>query len=501
MRAAHLGTAVLAACLGGCAVGPNYHAPDTPLPAAFIARTAATMPAQPAPSAVDPTQWWRSLQDTELNSLIDRAVQANPDIEMALARLQQVRTREAASLGAALPQIEAGAAGGRGTGSDLTRAGAAPALRQADNKGTLDQIRQIAGFSGSWELDLFGGYRRQIEAGQYDVAAAAAARNAVLLGVIADVARNYVALRGLQARLAIIQDNIAAATQSRDLEKARFERGLTNELDLQLANRELSTLHAQLPLLQGELGTIQYNLAVLIGRYPEDLAAEVAAPSDLPGVPEQVAAGLPVDLLRRRPDVNEAERRLAAATARIGVATANLFPHVALSGGIGTQSATLGGAGSHIWALGPSLYWPLLDFGALDAQVSVADLEAHERLIAYKKTVLAAVRDADSAIADFAAQRQRLQDLEQALVASRRAVSLAQQRYERGLTDYLNVVDAEHQQYSLEDQYTASRQSAADAFIDLCQALGGGWEPFRQVPPIKRPEPAFIAAFRRLDKR
>lgn len=500
MRATNwLGLALLCAWLTGCAVGPNYHVPDTTLPHAFVAAPAVAPPPAAGPHvAVNLTQWWRSFNDTELDSLIDRAVRANPDIDLALTRLQEARTQEAVHASAALPEVAASAAAGRGTGSDLTRAGAAAALREADNKGSLDQIRQVAGFSASWELDLFGGYRREIEAGKYDAGAAAAARDVVLISVIADVARNYVDMRGLQARLAILRDNIATATQSRDLEQARFERGLTNELDLQLAKRELATLRADLPLLLSDISSSQYNMAVLLGQYPEDLAVELATSGALPGLPDRVEAALPLDLLRRRPDIREAERHLAAATARIGVATANLFPHLVLNGGLGTQSATVGAQGSHIWAFGPALYWPVLDFGALDAQVSIADLRAHGELIAYKKTIIAAVRDADGAIANFSAQQQRLNELGAALVASERAVSLAQQRYDRGLTDFLNVVDAEHQQYSLKDQYTASRQSAAETFINLCQALGGGWEPYQNVPRIRRPEPAVIATFHRL---
>jgi NodT family efflux transporter outer membrane factor (OMF) lipoprotein len=333
------------------------------------------------------------------------------------------------------------------------------------------------------------------------VGAAAAARDSVLISVAADVSRNYVELRGLQTRLTIVRDDIAAATQSRDLQQAQLDRGLTNELDLQLANRELATLRAELPLLSSEISARQSNIAVLLGRYPEDLAAELDKPAGLPGVPERIEAGLPLDLLRRRPDLREAERNLAAATARIGVATANLFPHVALTGGLGTQSDSLGLQGSHIWAFGPAVYWPLLDFGALDAQVSIANLQAHGQLIAYKKTVIVAVQDADSAIADFSAQREHLKNLGNALVASDRAVSLAQQRYDRGLTDFLNVVDAEHQHFTLQDEYTRSQQGTAEAFIHLCLALGGGWESYQNVPPIRRPEPAVIATVHRLATR
>jgi NodT family efflux transporter outer membrane factor (OMF) lipoprotein len=491
---------LLSAWLSACAVGPNYHAPKATMPSDFTAVPAVATQGPPVTQTpVDIAQWWLSLHDSELDSLIDRAIRANPDIEIALTRLQQVRTRQAVLTGDALPLVAFSAAGGRGTGSDLTRAGAAPALRAGDNKGSLNQIGQIAGFAATWEIDLFGGYRRAIEAGKYDIQAAAAARSAVLISVVADVARYYVDMRGLQSRLAILKQNIAIAQQSRDLEQTRYDRGFTNELDLQLAIREFSTLQSQLPVLLSQIKTSQYSIAVLLGKYPEDLVNELAEPAPLPDLPQTVTAGLPLDLLQRRPDIREAERRLAAATARIGVATSNLFPHVALTGGLGTQSEEFGVLqGSHIWSFGPAVYWPLLDFGALDALVSVADLQTHERLVAYRKTIINAVQDADSAIANFQAEQQRLKDLQEAMVASERAVSLAQQRYERGLTDFLNVVDAERQQFTLEDEYTAAEQSAAEAFIYLYKALGGGWELHQDVPPIRHSEPAVIAGFHRL---
>lgn len=498
-RAIALLLCVSAGCLASCAVGPNYHAPKIEAPHDFVAAPASeSTVSQKTQAAVDLAMWWHSFNDPELDSLIDRAIKANPDLEIALTRLQEVRTGEAVLVGDVLPVVAASAAAGRGTGSDMTRAGAASALRAADNKGALDQIEQVAGFAATWELDLFGGGRRAIEAGKYDIDAAAAARNAVLISVIADVARNYIDMRGLQMRLAILRDNIATAQQSRDFEQARFDRGLTNELDFQLASRELASLQSELPPLQSDIQTAQYDIAVLLGQYPEDLATELSKPASLPMLPEAVEPGLPLDLLRRRPDVRQAERQLAAATARIGVATANLFPHVMLSGGLGAQSPGIGAQGSHIWAFGPSVYWPLLDFGSLDALVSIADLQAHERFVFYKKTVVDAVQDADAAIANFQAQEQRLKSLTDAIDASQRAVELAQQRYDRGLTDFLNVVDAERQQYNLEDQYTASQQVAADAFIYLYKALGGGWESFQHIPAIRRPEPAVMAGFHRL---
>jgi outer membrane protein TolC len=207
---------------------------------------------------------------------------------------------------------------------------------------------------------------------------------------------------------------------------------------------------------------------------------------------------LPLDLLQRRPDIRRAERQLAAATARIGVATANLFPRVDLTGALGAQSGTNTIQGSHIWAFGPSVYWPLLDFGALDALVNVADLQAHEQLVTYRMTVINAVQDADEAIARYSANLERVRDLTAAISASQRAVELARQRYDRGLSDFLNVIDAERQDYALEDEYTSAQQSAEEAFVYLFRALGGGWESYQDIPPIRHSEPAIVAGVHRL---
>jgi NodT family efflux transporter outer membrane factor (OMF) lipoprotein len=489
-------SSAVALMITACAVGPNYHQPKTTAPDEFIDRSRAA-PASSADS-VDPARWWHSLNDPHLDSLVERAIQANPDIEIALTRLQEAREYQAVYAGDALPVVAGNAAAARGTGSDTTRAGGSSALRAGDNKGALP-IHQIAGFAATWEIDLFGGIRREIEAGRYDIQAAQAARNAVLISVVADVASDYVDLRGLQMRMTILQANIDTTLRSRDLAQSRYDRGITNELDLQLATREYARLKSDLPTLQSDIAAVESGLATLLDEYPESLHDELDKPGVIPDLPAGVATGMPVDLLKRRPDIRQSERQLAAATARIGVATSNLFPKLGLIGGIGTQSTAITlQHGTHIWDFGPSVYWPLLDFGALDALVSVADLQAHEQLVAYRKTVIDAVKDADDAIADYVAQQQRVSNLTDAVAASQRAVDLAQQRYDRGLTDYLNVVDAQRQQYTLEDEYTSAQQRAAESFIYLYRALGGGWEHYQSLPPIHHPEPAVVAAFARL---
>jgi NodT family efflux transporter outer membrane factor (OMF) lipoprotein len=485
--------------LAACAVGPNYRTPQVKLPEGFIA-TGATAAGQ-SKGAIDPASWWRALNDPQLDSLIERALKSNPSIEIALTRLQEARTYEAAVTGQALPYVDASAGAAKGTGSNLARGRAGPPLVSATDTKGLEHINYVVGFDAAWEVDLFGRYRREIEAARADSQAAAALRNAVLISVVADVARAYVDMRGLQTQIAVLSQNIRTAQKLLDLVQARYDRGITNELDVTLARRQLATLQAQSEPLAAQLKATQYAIAVLLGQFPEELAQELAKPDLIPQVPATFDAGLPLDLLRRRPDIQSAERQLAASTARIGVATANLFPRLALTAGAGYQGQGLGVTpvtNQFIWSAGVAAIWPLLDFGVLDAVVDIADLRTHEMLINYKQTVLRAVQEVDSAVSSYAAQQDRLRNLGDALLASQRAVSLATQRYDRGLTDFLNVVDAERQQYDLEQQYAASQTVVSEQFVALYKTLGGGWEQYQQIPPIRRPQPAIIAAFRRV---
>jgi NodT family efflux transporter outer membrane factor (OMF) lipoprotein len=492
----------LALALTGCAAGPNYRMPKPDVPAAFTAIPAtstAAAAAAPTASAPDLAAWWHALGDPELDALVERAIKSNPDLEIALTRLQQARTYEAVVLGHALPEVDASAAAARGTGTDLSRGRAENGLVSADNRTGLQHINTIAGFDAVWELDLFGKYRREIEAAHYDMQAAAAARNAVITSLIADVVRAYIDLRGFQVRAGILHRAGDILRESLRIVNIRYQRGITNELDVALATRELGTLQAQIAPLDAQVNAVQYALAVLLGEYPENIAHELSNPNLIPSMPAPVAAGVPLDLLKRRPDVQQAERELAGATARIGVATADLFPQVTLSGAIGSQGQFGTGPplASHIWSFGPAAVWPLLDFGALDAKVNIAHLAAHASLVNYRKTILNAVQEVDTALDSYTAQQDRLKNLGDAMVAAQRAVDLATERYNRGLTDFLNVVDAERQFYDLQEQYAAAQVAQGEQFVQLYKSLGGGWQSYQNVPPIRRPQPAIIAAFRR----
>src|SRR5450631_1931960 len=392
--------------LSGCAAGPNYHTPKPDTPPAFVASTAANRgPATTA--APDLATWWHALDDPELDSLVERSIKSNPDLEIALTRLQQARTYEAVVAGHALPEVDATAAAGRGTGSDLTRGRAEQGLVSADNAGGLQHINTIAGFDAVWELDVFGKYRREFEAARYDAQAAAAARSAVITTLIADVVRGYVDLRGLQIRAGILRNAGGVLRESLRIVNLRYERGITNELDVEIATRELDTLEAQIAPVDAAVNASEYALAVLLGEYPENMLQELSTPGLIPSMPAPVTPGAPLDLLKRRPDIQQAERELAAATARIGVATAGLFPQVALVGSIGSQGqgwGALPNVSKHIWSFGPGAVWPLLDFGALDAEVDIADLAARASMANYRKTILNAVQQVDASLDAYEAQ-------------------------------------------------------------------------------------------------
>jgi NodT family efflux transporter outer membrane factor (OMF) lipoprotein len=489
--------------LTGCAVGPSYRTPNSDAPPQFASTVASHGPrsaSQSAAANVDLAVWWKALGDAELDSLVERAITSNPDLEIALTRLQQARTYESVVVGHALPEVAATAAAGRGTGSDLTRGRATQPLASADNATGLEHINTLAGFDAVWELDVFGKFRREFEAARYDTQAAAAARSAVLTSVVADVVRAYVDLRGFQTQLAILRQASDVLCESLRIVTIRYQRGITNELDVALATRELDTFQAQIVPLEAQVSASQYALAVLLGEYPEKMVPELTVPTLIPSMPGAAAAGVPLDLLKRRADVMQAERELAGATARIGVATANLFPRVALVGSIGSQGqgwGTTPNMNKHIWSFGPGAIWPLLDFGALDAEVNIADLEAHLRLVNYRRTILNAVQEVDTALDAYTAQQDRLKNLDDAMIAGQRAVDLATQRYNRGLTDFLNVVDAERQFYDLKEQYAAAQVAQGEQFVQLYKSLGGGWQNYQSVPAIRRAQPAVSAAFRR----
>src|SRR5271168_775799 len=325
---------VCAGALAGCSLGPEYFTPDAALPASF------TVPPAGSPSggaSPDLWQWWRTLRDPQLNDLIDLAIANNLDLKIALDRLQQARLQLIVLGAQAVPQLNGGVGGGTGTGTDATKGRVAQALRDADNNTGLKKISGVGGLDAQWEIDFFGKIARRIESQVYTAEALKEARDWVYVVIAADVARLYFDLRARQDRLQILYRNIEASRKILDLAQTRLDRGLTNELDVTLAKRQVATLEADVEPLKALIAANGYAIAVLVGEYPEALARDLRRPGAVPRLPPNVPVGLPVDLLRRRPDIREAERFLAAAVADIGARTAELFPTFAIIAGAGAQ--------------------------------------------------------------------------------------------------------------------------------------------------------------------
>jgi NodT family efflux transporter outer membrane factor (OMF) lipoprotein len=489
-----------AAGLSACSVGPDFKLPETGLPGSYIASPNGRTPAtDEVLEHVDLTQWWRSFRDPQLVSLVGRAIAGNPDIGIALARLQQARAQELVATGAALPTGELAAGAGFGTGTDNTRGRVPDTLHSAANTTGFTHIDEAGGFVTAWELDIFGKLRREIEASHLDALAAAKARDAVLVSVVADVARAYIELRGFQEEIAVTRRNVETARHSLQVVQSRFSQGLTNELDVAMAQRQLATFEATLGPLTSQLQSSRYLIAILLGEYPETLAGELRTDGPAPRFPARIPIGLPVSLLQRRADIQQTEFELGAATARMDSAVADLFPRVAVTSAVGGQGGPRAATGTpitFIGGIGPALYWPVLDFGTLDARIEVADYRAREALLRYKANVLGAVQDVDQAISRYNAEQNRLAGLSRARGAALQAFKLSSERYDRGLTDYINVLDAAREQFALEAQYVISRRTAGVQLVALYKALGGGWEHYQAVPPIRLPEPAIAAAAR-----
>jgi NodT family efflux transporter outer membrane factor (OMF) lipoprotein len=493
---------VCAGALAGCALGPEYFTPDAATPASFTVPPAGNGPRSGGPKA-DLWQWWRTLHDRQLNELIDLAIENNIDLKIALDRLQQARLQLIVVGAQAVPQLNGGVGGGTGTGTDETKGRVAQALRDGDNNTGLKKITGVGGLDAEWEIDIFGKIARRIEAQVYTAEALKEARDWVYVVIAADVTRLYFDLRSRQDRLQILYRNIESSRKILDLAQTRLDRGLTNELDVLLAKRQVETLQADVEPLKAQIAANAYAIAVLVGDYPENISRRLLRPGAVPRLPARAPAGTPIDLIRRRPDIREAERLLAASVADIGARTAELFPTVAITAGAGGQTGPRSGSTIPIiWiaSIGPTLSAPILDFGALDARIEIADYRAHELAGVYKRSILTAIQQVDEANAAYQGFRQSLRSLDLALDAARQATRVATERYDRGLTDFLNVLDAERQQFTLEQQRAEIVRLAGDSFVALYKALGGGWPPDEVIPPVRRPDPAVIAAVKRLSQ-
>ncbi|HTV43484.1 MAG TPA: efflux transporter outer membrane subunit [Candidatus Sulfotelmatobacter sp.] len=456
----------------GCMVGPNYQRPKTSTPSQWISplhngETNAT---------VDLAHWWRNFDDTNLDALMLIAIQSNLTLQVAEAHVREARFQRTVISGALWPSLGTEASYSR------NRYSAYPPLKGFGIP--LDYNAYDGNFDAAWELDVFGGTRRAIQVASAQIGAAEYGERDVLISVMAEVARDYISARAYQQRLDIAWENIQAEQNILSFTTNRFATGLGNELDVQQAKALLKNTQAQIPSLQTGFDQSVFELSVLLGQPPGTLMNDMSAEKEIPITPPAVPVGLPSDLLLRRPDVQQAERQLAAATAQIGVATANLFPQFSLTGVAGFQSIDAGqwlNWMSHYWTAGPTVQWEIFEAGSLVANVHAQNARQQAALAQYQQTVLVALQDVENALTAYAREQVRRESLEESVAADQRALLLATQLYKSGLVDFLHVLASESALYNEQDTLVQSDQTVSLDLVQLYKALGGGWEEEKEL--------------------
>jgi len=470
-RRVRLGLPLAAALLaGGCAVGPDYREPKPALDASFVNAPAAAA----NPSSADIATFWRGFGDAELTALIDRAIAVNGDVRIAQARLQESRANLQGARAELLPNIGVAADAGRTLTPEYLLPGASRSQRTTSF--------YDAGFTASWELDFFGRNRRASESAAAQLDSSQAGVHAAQTVVAAEVARNYLELRGLQLRLAVARDSIVNQRESLRLTSARLDAGRGTQLDVARAQTQLAGTEAILPTLQSAVDRSSYRIATLVAEPLREVAARLATPRLLPTLPvtdlSALPLGTPEQLLRRRPDLVQSERQLAAATAEIGVATADLFPRVNLVGLIGfatNQLSGFGAATSQQYSLAAGLTWPLLDFGRVRSRISASEARALQSLASYEQTVATALEETEGALSQFSHSAEQTDKLAIAAASAEQAARLSKLRFDAGAVDFLIVLDAERQSLIARDALVLAQVGQATALVSVYRALGGGW--------------------------
>lgn len=459
--------------LAGCAVGPKYRSPAVNTPPSF----AQAKGQNAATDTSDLAEWWKTFHDQNLSSLVRRVIESNLDVKVAQARLREAR--------AAFKNTEASKRLPSGN-LNLTYA---RSQTSTDNP----QIPKFGGgslipttyssyqshFDASYELDLFGGVRRQIEASNAEAQSYEDNLRNTLVSAIAEVSRDYLQLRQYQEQLAVARRTEATRKDTLKITQVRYKAGLVTDQDVANAAASLAQAQSSIPTLESDASQMIHAISVLVGQNPAELADELKDPGDIPASPSEIPLGLPSDLLRRRPDIRQAERNLAAATARVGVQVASLFPSISLTGQYGGQTGDalhLVNAAARFYSLGPQVKWGLLNYPATKANIRAYEAKRDQQYLTYQKTVLTAFHDVENALAAHRADKQRLASLEEQVNQLQKAADLALNRYTHGLTNFLDVLDAQRSLNSAQDSVVQSRSAVNIDLVSLYKALGGGWE-------------------------
>lgn len=464
-------TSVSFVFLASCsAVGPNYTRPEVGVPSAF------RNPAFHAPVTQTSDPWWETFQDTVLTGLIDDAVHHNQDIRVAVAAVREARAARRIAGSRSMPSIDANANYRR--------------LRASENGVLLGPLSQAGlasvetdlyqtGLEASWEVDVFGSVRRENEAASARVQEAHERLADALVVVAAEVGLAYTDLRGAERELAVVRRNIEVQSQTTSLVLSQLRTGIASEIDSDQARSQLARTKAQEPLLQAAIDIATYRLAVLTGRMPGELTDTLKGSATLIVRGDLVPVGLPSELLLRRPDVRAAERALHAATAEVGVAAAELYPRFFLTGAAGLESVSFGdlfNSQSGFFAVGPSIRWPIFRGGALRAQVGAAEARVDAQYARYQQSILLAVEDVERSLVGYGQQELRRRQLLESRDAAARAATFTRRNYERGIVQFLEVLDAERRALEGDIDLARSEAEVTRQAIRLYRALGGGWE-------------------------
>ncbi|MGE8168527.1 efflux transporter outer membrane subunit [Pseudomonas putida] len=454
---------LLALALAACAVGPDYQAPAT---------EPASLGSDAQAKAFDRSHfesiWWKQFDDPVLNQLVQASLDGNRDLRVAFARLKSARAIREDAENDTFPVVTSRASSEIGKGQV-----------PGETEQRVNSERYDLGLDMAWELDLFGRIQRQIEASEAQEAAAQADLQQLQVSLIAELVDAYGQLRGAQLREQIALANLKTQQESRTITVSLRDAGVGNELDVVRADARLAGVEATVPQLQAEQVRARNRIATLLGQRPDALSVDLS-PRALPAIAKALPVGDPGELLRRRPDIRSAERQLAAATANVGVATADLFPRVSLSGFLGFTAARgsqIGSSAANAWALGPSITWAAFDLGSVRARLRGAKADAEGALASYEQQVLLALEESANAFSDYGKRQQRLLSLMRQSDASRKAADLASVRYREGTVDYLVLLDAERERLSAEDAQAQGEVELYRGIVAIYKALGGGWQP------------------------
>lgn len=459
----------LLSTISGCMVGPDFHPPRPAAPSSWagVGKTSSEVTSIPTSQPAKLARWWEQFHDPLLTSLVEEALRKNLSLELALSRLRQARAAERIAVAGLWPTI--------GGSAEVQRETSVLHQSQAGKAQNLYE----AGFDAAWELDFFGGQRRSIESAKANTQAAFEGIRDVQVSIAAEVALDYVQLRQYQQEIIVAQKNLKARQDADKITRLKANAGFDSALDIANADAAVATTEAQIPVFEAEARQSIYALSVLLARPPAALVKQLAPTGRIPSVPARIPAGLPSELLRRRPDIREVEAQLHAATAQIGVATAQLFPQFSLTGSVGWESSQFSSwwsVANRAYSMGPSVEWPIFQGGAIISNIHVQQALRDQAFINYRQTVLSAFQDVENALVAFTREQEHYKSLKDSVIANRKAFDLSLKLYTEGLLEFLNVLVAEESLYTAEDALVQSRSNITQDLIALYKALGGGWE-------------------------